>query len=136
MTLEVDQRGMDVGSVCQLLSPRQYCAVVPAVIAGSFVPMSARSVAEVSLIRCRSVSAVSWRAVVRAYRTKTLALSERLETREESGTRARSTVMESWIRASVNARCAVMESVRNEMSPGKKALNVGTPLDPLGDMSA
>jgi hypothetical protein len=43
---------------------------------------------------------------------------------------------ESWIRASVNARCADIESVRNVMSPGKKARKLGTPLAPFGDMKA
>jgi hypothetical protein len=39
------------------------------------------------------------------------------------------------MRANVFARCAVIESVRNEMSPGKKARNVGTPLAPFGAMN-
>jgi hypothetical protein len=50
--------------------------------------------------------------------------------------KCRSDAKESWIRANVYARCADIESVRNETSPGKKARKPGTPLEPFGDMNA
>jgi hypothetical protein len=50
-----------------------------------------------------------------------------------SESKCRSATRESWIRANVYARAEEIESVRNEMSPGRNARKLGTPLAPFGD---